>query len=61
MFPQCLIIAGFCGCLGSLRENTILLTIYAYVLIFILIVEFIAVGVIYFYKDAAVDAISNER
>ncbi|KAF8382195.1 hypothetical protein PRIPAC_71337, partial [Pristionchus pacificus] len=46
-------IIGFCGCLGSLRENTILLTIYAYVLIFILIVEFIAVGVIYFYKDAA--------
>ncbi|GMR48110.1 hypothetical protein PMAYCL1PPCAC_18305 [Pristionchus mayeri] len=52
-------IIGFCGCLGSLRENTILLTIYTYALIAILLIE-LAIGIfLYFYKDKFMEMMEN--
>ncbi|GMS95793.1 hypothetical protein PENTCL1PPCAC_17968, partial [Pristionchus entomophagus] len=42
---------GFCGCIGSLRENTILLTIYATLLGIIFTLQIVMMVIIYFYKD----------
>ncbi|GMS89808.1 hypothetical protein PENTCL1PPCAC_11983 [Pristionchus entomophagus] len=52
-------IIGFCGCLGSLRENTILLTIYAWSLIIIVVLECaIALG-LYFYKETMMKTVGD--
>ncbi|GMT24222.1 hypothetical protein PFISCL1PPCAC_15519, partial [Pristionchus fissidentatus] len=52
-------VIGFCGCLGSLRENTILLTIFMATLGTIILVEIILICVAYFYSDKFMEILSD--
>lgn len=54
MFLGCLLlIVGFLGCCGSIRESPIMLTVYFGVLLLVLILEFAAMGLAFSYVNSS--------
>ncbi|XP_066303313.1 tetraspanin-17-like isoform X2 [Branchiostoma lanceolatum] len=50
---------SFCACLGSLRENTCLLSFFSYSLVFIFVVEIAGGVLVYIYKDSIEQALGK--
>ncbi|GMT24224.1 hypothetical protein PFISCL1PPCAC_15521, partial [Pristionchus fissidentatus] len=50
---------GFCGCIGSLRENTVLLTIYATLLGIIFALQVVMLAIMYFYKGKVMEFVGT--